>query len=76
MLITMQNNHRVPGKQWVKWDEMQRSVFNHTYEEILSINTDILHPDTVRRRLTKAEMETIAWNAAWIAADNAKTVSK
>ena len=73
----MMNEHKVPKKQWKKWGKYHvhgeshaQAVFNGTYEDILRIGqTCFLHPDTIRRGLSPAEFSAIAWNAAWIAAE-------
>lgn len=74
----VQNTYKVPVKQWRKWDAEQRGLFNSIYEEIKNLGPDLfLHPVTLQRKhplstrkgLTNSEFNTIAWNAAWTAAD-------
>lgn len=66
----MMNEHKVPQKQWRKWGDLARAVFNGTFADILRIGqTCFLHPDTIRRGLSPEEFSAIAWNAAWIAAE-------
>lgn len=67
------NEHKVPIKQWRKWGYHARTVFNGTFADILRIGqTCFLHPDTIKRGLSPAEFSAIAWNAAWIAADQSQ----
>ena len=57
------------GKQWRKWDEGQRKLFNAVYKNIMEFGaTTFLHPKT--EIPTPDEFRTVAWNAAWVAADN------
>lgn len=62
------NAYKVPVKQWRKWSELARRVFNlHFYE--LKENQEILrHPKT--QKISQKEWRTQAWNAAWLAADS------
>lgn len=64
------NIHKVPKKQWRKWDIVGRRVFNMTYELMLENPNLFRHPKdpSVSARWAK----TTAWNAAWIAADHVK----
>lgn len=67
------NRHRVDKKVWAKWPEHSRAVFNSLYEDIMQIGPDLfLHPKTVSRSISADEFKTIAWNAAWLAADHVK----
>lgn len=66
----IENEHKVPRKKWNKWVAAQRMTFNDLYEELMRLSAShLLHPDTVKRSLSDAERQTIAWNAAWLAAD-------
>ena len=70
----VKNNHRVNARVWKRWGLRAQAVFNGTYEDILHIGPALfLHPLTVARKLSKTEFSTIAWNAAWTAADQMKT---
>lgn len=62
------NVYKVPIKQWRKWSELARRVFNlHFYE--LKENQGILtHPKT--QPIGQREWRTQAWNGAWLAADS------
>ena len=63
----MKNQNRVPAKQWRKWTARARRVFNETYKFIHN-NPDLMtHPDAPPPR--PFHWKTVAWNAAWIAAD-------
>ena len=66
----MKNPHKVPAKQWQKWNKKQRKMFNGVYEDIMNVGTALfVHPITMQRKLSDDEFRTIAWNAAWTAAD-------
>mgnify|MGYP003427208623 len=68
------NIHKVPKKQWRKWDIVGRGVFNKTYE-VMRANPGLFrHPKdpSVSNRWS----DTTAWNAAWIAADHVKETLK
>jgi hypothetical protein len=65
-LIT--NIHKVPKKQWRKWDIIGRSVFNKTYD-LMKENPHLFrHPKDPS--ISKRWADTTAWNAAWISADH------
>lgn len=66
--IDARNTYKVPVKQWRKWSRIARTVFNRVYNFAINNPELILHPQAVKT--TKpAHWKTIAWNAAWIAAD-------
>lgn len=66
----VKNKHDVGQSQWRKWSLAERALFNNTFESILNIGADLfLHPKTVKRKISDDEFKTIAWNAAWEAAD-------
>lgn len=68
------NIHKVPKKQWRKWDVVGRRVFNKTYD-VMVLNPDLFrHPKDPTRSNRWAK--TTAWNAAWIAADHVKEALK
>lgn len=61
------NINRVPIKQWRKWNEFQRSVFNSHYSLLMDSNGVIAtNPDKITPRAWKV----IAWNAAWLLTDS------
>ncbi len=63
----MKNTHKVPKKQWKKWPDIGKMVFNEVYET-MSHNAELFtHPKT--GKLVKEQWDTVAWNSAWIAAD-------
>lgn len=65
----MKNIHKVNHRNWNKWGDIGQKVFNGTYE-LLKLNREImLHPKTPR--IPEDEWNTVAWNAAWLAADAA-----
>lgn len=64
------NQHRVPVRQWRKWSEQSRQVFNAVYETMREGQALFAHPDAVEVPLP--QWEVTAWNAAWTAADAVK----
>lgn len=63
----MRNQNRVPKKQWRRWSETARRVFNETYRFMMSNKRLMLHPKQEPPK--PYHWKTTAWNAAWIAAD-------
>lgn len=61
------NPNKVPQKQWREWSEGARGVFNGLYAEMLKLGPNLMaHPET---EMPPHHWETIAWNAAWLAAE-------
>lgn len=65
------NKYRVPVKQWRRWDERARAVFNGVFQEMKDNQYNFLHPK--QDLLSAQKWRTVAWNAAWIAAGYATT---
>lgn len=63
----MKNVNRVPKKQWARWSLTARRVFNEVNGFMLDNQWLMLHPKSPQPN--KEHYKTIAWNAAWIAAD-------
>ena len=63
----MDNIHNVPTKQWKKWNETSRKLFNSLYTTFAENQKIITHPET--QEIPEIEWNTVAWNAAWLAAD-------
>jgi len=63
----MRNLYRVPKKQWRKWSDLARKVFNATYNFMMDNTKVMIHPKSPMPK--PVHFKTIAWNAAWIAAD-------
>jgi hypothetical protein len=61
------NRHKVGITQWRKWTNHAKKVFNRTYEYVKRQETINAHPKTTL--LSRAPWHTVAWNAAWIAAE-------
>ena len=68
----MKNTYKVPVKQWRKWSELGRRIFNETFRAMTDNPECYWHP--MAARITKRLWRTTAWNAAWIAADVERTV--
>lgn len=65
----MRNANRVPKKQWGKWGELARKVFNEVYDTVRK-NAPVLFPPGLNR-LPAHLVQVMAWNMAWVAADAA-----
>lgn len=63
-----QNIHNVQLRQWRKWNQQSRFIFNYVYGQLQDQRV-IKHPDT--KDLPEDHWQTIRWNAAWLAADAA-----
>lgn len=61
------NKNKVPVKQWKKWSDQAKSVFNRLYSFMMSNREVMLHPKSPQP--SPQHFKTIAWNASWIAAD-------
>lgn len=64
----VRNRYEVPKRQWGRWSNLARSVFNKVYSDMRP-STQLLytHPDAAPMPLR--HWETLRWNAAYIAAD-------
>lgn len=61
------NSYRVQKRQWTKWSEAARTVFNDVYC-VMAYNQGLfLHPSA--KKASDEQWITTAWNAAWTAAD-------
>ena len=64
------NRHKVPKKQWTKWNNHAQRVFNDVYKALRpSMQHLLVHPGAVL--MHKEHWETVRWNAAWLAANAA-----
>jgi hypothetical protein len=62
------NKHKVPRKQWDKWSNDARRMFNAMFHAMRpSMQFVYVHPDATPA--TRAHWNTTRWNAAWFAAD-------
>lgn len=65
--MTEENTHSVTKRQWKKWDEPQRYLFNALYEYMEKYQHLFVHPKTI---LAPQEYwNTTAHNAAFMAAE-------
>lgn len=64
---SLSNHYRVPVKQWRKWGNKAKDVFNTVYATLKGEQAIVSHPKMPS--VKEAHWNTIAWNAAWIAAD-------
>lgn len=63
------NVHKVPKKQWAKWNKDEQATFNRLW---LNIYPELL-PTGVK--LTKAQFNALRWNVCWTAASTQKELS-
>jgi hypothetical protein len=70
---TKGNPFKVPLSQWRKWTPEARAVFNEVNGRMRDNQKLVTHPDA--KAMPPAQWETIAWNAAWLAADAATAAS-
>lgn len=66
------NTYRVPKRQWLKWDDKQRQIFNYMYDYVSMNQTLFKHPKDAIDPLYK--WKTTAWNVAFIAANDLKEI--
>jgi hypothetical protein len=67
----VKNKHKVPVKQWNKWSNLARRVFNDMYYSLRpSMQFAFLHPDAKASPLE--HWQTTRWNVAWSAAEAIK----
>lgn len=63
----VKNKHKVPKKQWDKWTNHARRVFNDMFYSLRpSMQFAFLHPAAIAA--PKEHWETTRWNVAWQAA--------
>lgn len=61
------NKFKVPAKEWAKWSNAAKAVFNKLYDAMRpSMQWVFSHPGMLP--LPKEHWKTIRWNAAWEAA--------
>lgn len=72
--LSVKNAWKVPLKQWRKWSQRGRMVFNYTFAVMRPSQTVMTHPKAPK--LPKPQWQTVAWNAAWIAADGATAIDQ
>jgi len=64
------NKHKVPTRQWTKWSNHARKVFNNVYQSMRpTMQFAYTHP--MAAPVPKKHWDTTRWNAAWTAADSA-----
>ena len=62
----MRNTYKVSKRQWAKWNENARNVFNTVYQTIGSNQYLYMHEDA--SVMSSTHWHVVAWNAAFIAA--------
>lgn len=65
------NKFKVPSKQWNKWDDRGRFVFNELYGAMIKSPWGFQSPAVCALKISARAWNCTAWNASWIAADAA-----
>jgi hypothetical protein len=63
------NHFGVAPSQWRKWSPTRQGVFNRVFRAMLKNQVLFTHPKMAPMPLV--QWRTVAWNAAWTAADSA-----
>lgn len=63
-----ENINNVPKRQWRKWNQQSRYIFNNVYGQ-MAYQHAVKHPQM--DNMYDDYWNTIRWNAAWLAADAA-----
>lgn len=61
----VKNRHKVQVKQWRKWNNHAKKMFNATYAELKNQQT-VLSPETLL--MTRQQWDVLRWNVAWTVA--------
>jgi hypothetical protein len=72
--LQQENKNKVPASQWRKWPDLAQRVFNDVYAAMEQNPALFVHPKT--KKIAANQWGTVAWNAAWIAADATLTALK
>jgi hypothetical protein len=67
--ISRANLYHVPGKKWREWTPQARGVFNLVYSTMRPNQSLFIHPKAAKH--SREHWNTVAWNAAWTAANAA-----
>lgn len=67
--ISRASLYHVPGKKWAEWTPHARGVFNLVYSTIRANQSLFIHPKATPH--SREQWNTVAWNAAWTAANAA-----
>lgn len=68
--MVIANRYKVSARQWKKWNDQAKLVFNEVYMTMVNNQDLFLHPSQDAPR--KDYWKTTAWNAAWMAAEAAQ----
>lgn len=68
------NTYRVPKRQWNKWNDSSKYIFNELFEHIKDNQELYLHVQN-KIIIDKSYWEFTAWNAAFMAAHIAKNAT-
>lgn len=62
-----QNVHKVPMRQWRKWSNSAREMFNAVYSSMRANQWAYQHPK--EEKMSSEHWKTVCWNAAWTASE-------
>lgn len=65
--ISRANLYHVPGKKWREWTPQAHAVFNLVYSTMRANQSLFIHPKAAPH--SRVQWNTVAWNAAWTAAN-------
>lgn len=68
------NRYKVPLKKWKKWGKPAQGVFNRCFDLFFKNQESFTHPKASEQ--PREHWKTVAWNTAWIAADEAQNVAE
>lgn len=69
----VRNKHNVPAKQWNRWSNQAKRVFNYMYHAMRPRSQwSFQHPKALP--MAKDHWEIIRWNVAWTAANAADNI--
>lgn len=71
--MSIENLYAVPKKQWAKWSDDSRRVFNGTYG---TAQDQGLFTHTDAKRVPAQHWDTVRWNFAWWAADELRAIER
>lgn len=67
MKLQQENIYNVSKKKWRNWPDICQRVFNETFYAIRENQLIMIHPGAEEQN--QRHWDTVAWNAAWLAAD-------
>lgn len=72
--MAQRNRYKVQKRMWRKWSQAARKVFNDTHFQMINSQWIFTHPQA--DKISREHWKTIAWNAAWTAAEAVRDYEK